>query len=408
LALRARSLNLFALQHPRRRGERLLFVPSPVSDVTHSIFIAGGGGIGRALALLLVEEPSFPCRVVIGDIALDNAKSAARFASTRGDVGAIAMPAEGTSPELTAALKEADAILDCLPGSQAPRLARLAREHGCHYLNLTEYVAETAEVERIGAGAPTCFALQCGIAPGVINTLALKLLGEAREQWGVDRFEAVRMRVGALPLSARAPHWYGWTWSTVGVATEYVEPAIVVRDHKVVTRPALSEREELLIEGRLFEADLTSGGAADLPQALASRVKEIDYKTLRFTGHYAYVDGLLAKLPSGAGRAAALQRELERVVPHCEDDQVVIHAEVEGLDARGARRVVRQSLFAPSIEVAGRRLRAIQSTTAAGIAEVLRLVFAKELTGVLHQSQIDPREFFAGPFVRRAYGNLNG
>jgi hypothetical protein len=35
-------------------------------------------------------------------------------------------------------------------------------------------------------------------------------------------------------------------------------------------------------------------------------------------------------------------------------------------------------------------------------------VFAKELTGVLHQSQIDPREFFAGPFVRRAYGNLNG
>jgi len=374
--------------------------------VSHTIFVAGGGGIGRALALLLLEEPTFPCDVVIGDVQPESAKSAARFASERGAVRALAMPASGSSPELDRVLDEADAILDCLPGAEAPRMARLARDHGCHYLNLTEYVRETEEVERIGAGAPTCFALQCGIAPGVINVLAMHLVEEARRQWGTDRLESVRMRVGALPRSAHAPHWYGWTWSPVGVATEYVEPATVVREHLVTTRPALSEREELLIDGRLFEADLTSGGAADLPRALAARVQRLDYKTLRFPGHYAFVDGLLAHLPSGASRAAALQRELERVVPHCEDDQVVIYADVEGADARGARRILRAAHVAPSLTVAGRHLRAIQSTTAAGIAEVLRLVLAQNLSGVLHQSQIPPREFFAGPFVRLAYGDM--
>ena len=86
-------------------------------------------------------------------------------------------------------LSEADAILDCLPGSQAPRMAQLARDHGCHYLNLTEYVAETNAVLEIAQGADTCFALQCGLAPGYINVLAHHLFQAAMSEWGATRAE---------------------------------------------------------------------------------------------------------------------------------------------------------------------------------------------------------------------------
>lgn len=373
-----------------------------------SVFIAGGGGIGRALALMLLDEPSFPCRVTIGDASLAAAEDAAEFASAAGErPAAVEMPLEGTSEELARVLDGADAILDGLPGSQAPRLARMAREHGCHYLNLTEYVRETDECLRIAAGASTCFALQCGLAPGTINVLGHHLFQEACRDWGVTQVDVLRMRVGALPLHVRGPHMYGWTWSPAGVATEYVEPAIAVRGFETVRLASLSERETLTIGELVLEEDLTSGGAADLPTALAGRVRDLDYKTLRHPGHYEWVEKLLRGLPKVPELPQHLQAAMERSIPRCEDDQVVIYADVEGRDSAGVLRTKKAVQVVPGIEIAGQRLRAIQSTTAAGIAEVLRLVLEQGWTGPVLQSRIPPAAYLhEGPFVRRAYGEL--
>lgn len=373
----------------------------------HSVFIAGGGGIGSALALMLRSEPSFPARVTIGDLSLEAARAAADFATTPGPdpaPRALAMPASGSDTELDAVLADSQALIDCLPGSQAPRMAELAKQHGLHYLNLTEYVAETAQVKEIASGASTCFALQCGLAPGYINVLAHDLFERACTQWGVQAVERVRMRVGALTRHSTPPHYYGWTWSPVGVATEYIEDAHVVRDGESVSLPSLSERARLLVDGIWLEEDLTSGGAADLPDALAGRVRELDYKTLRFPGHYDWVDAQLAELPTGEDRAALLQERMQIAIPHCEDDQVVIYAEVEGRDERGELRAKRASLVVPPLELGGRHLRAIQSTTAAGVAEVLRLIFERGLSGPLLQSEVPTTEYLGGPFVTRAFG----
>ncbi|QDU66681.1 saccharopine dehydrogenase family protein [Engelhardtia mirabilis] len=373
----------------------------------HHVFIAGGGGIGRALALLLRNEPTLPCAVTIGDLSLDAARSAAEFATADGEDPppvAIAMPADGVSAELTAALSSADAIIDCLPGAQAPRMARLALEHGLHYLNLTEYVRETEEIQGLAQGASTCFALQCGLAPGYINVLANSLFERACETWEVNGVDSIAMRVGALTRHATAPHFYGWTWSPVGVATEYVEDAIVVREGETLRVKSLSERRTLLVDGRQFEEDLTSGGAADLPTALAGRVRHLDYKTLRHLGHYAWVDRQLAEIGAGTDRAARLQERMEAAIPHCDDDEVAIFASVEGLDSQGRRRALRRGWVCDPIEVGGRHLRAIQSTTAAGVAETLRLILERGLTGPLLQSQIPTREYLSGPFVRLAFG----
>jgi len=376
-------------------------------DSPRHVFIAGGGGIGRAVALLLLHEPSFPCRVTIGDQSLESARAAAEFAAAGGGpVEGLAMPPGESTRELAAVLERADAILDCLPGSEAPRLARLALRHRCHYLNLTEYVRETEQVLGLAAGAPTAFALQCGLAPGVIDVLGVYLVREARRRFGCERLECLRLRVGALPRSVRAPHYYGWTWSTVGVATEYVRPSIAVRDHRIVSLPSLSERATLIVEGLTLEEDLTSGGAADLPQALARDVRDLDYKTLRYPGHYAWVEGLLRDVPDDGARPAALQAAMEARIPTCEDDQVVIYADVEGRDRSGALRSLKVARVVGGLELAGRRLRAIQSTTAAGLAEVLRLVFLEGRRGPLLQSQLPAEALLAGPFVRLAYGDL--
>lgn len=373
---------------------------------THHVFIAGGGGIGRALALMLLDEPSFSCRVTIGDASVTTAGEAAEFAGVAGPVESIVMPIDGTSPELAACLDGADAVLDCLPGSQAPRIAQMAREADAHYLNLTEYVAETDQVLEIARGASTAFALQCGLAPGTINVLGHHLFIEACSAWGCETVEAMRLRVGALPRHVRSPHFYGWTWSPVGVATEYVKPAVAVRNNRTVELPSLSERATLIVDGVTYEEDLTSGGAADLPGALGEKVRNLDYKTLRFPGHYSWVDGLLMEIPDDSARPGALQEAMEAAVPACQDDQVVIYADVEGRDHAGNLRVMKSARVIPGITVAGRPLRAIQSTTAAGIAEALRIVLEEKRTGPFLQSQIPTGRYLTGPFIRRAYGPL--
>ena len=81
------------------------------------------------------------------------------------------------------------------------------------------------------------------------------------------------MKVGALTKHAVSPHFYGFTWSPVGVATEYLKDCMAIRDGEKVLLPALSEVETIIIDDVTYEDNLTSGGAADLPEAFAGKIK---------------------------------------------------------------------------------------------------------------------------------------
>jgi saccharopine dehydrogenase-like NADP-dependent oxidoreductase len=373
----------------------------------HQVVIAGAGGMGSAVGLLLRELGDFEVDLFVGDSNAERARAAAawiREGSLRpGDVHAFHLPAEGTNGELQEALTHAHILLDCLPGKEAPRMARLARQFDLHYANLTEHVKETEEIQEIAEGSERGFLLQTGLAPGYINVLGHQLFQRFRRENGVETADRLEMRVGALTTNARPPHYYGFTWSSIGVATEYVEPATVIRDFQRCQRPSLSERATVLIDGIAYEEDLTSGGAADLPHALEGKVRHLDYKTLRYPGHYGWVDSLLAQIPEGEDRPDHLLRKMEEVVPFMEDDVVVLYAAVEGRGADGMFRRIEKSRSIRACRVGARPLKAIQSTTTAGLAESARLLLNEKIQGVCLQSQIDPDHFMAGPFVAEIY-----
>jgi saccharopine dehydrogenase-like NADP-dependent oxidoreductase len=375
------------------------------------VFIAGSGGIGRAVGLLLRELGELEVDLILGDAYMEQAESAVAFikqdSQVAGSVTAAKIPFEGNSTELTVTLSGCDLILDCLPGGQAPRVAAWALKHGLHYANLTEYVAETKEIMEMAKDAKTGFALQCGLAPGMINVLAMRLFDDFCERFEVEKVDVVRMRVGALTQNAEAPHFYGFTWSPVGVATEYVKQAEVVRDYKTVLVDSLEQVETLLLDGLAYEEATTSGGAADLPEALAGRVRNLDYKTLRYPGHWAWVKGELAKIGDGPERIDKLQDLMQSNIPEMEDDVVVVYASVEGQGSKGRRHRLDAAYMVLPEHFGGQRLRAIQSTTAAGMAEVARLLLTDEYQGVMLQSALDPELFLNGPYVGAVYGVPN-
>jgi saccharopine dehydrogenase-like NADP-dependent oxidoreductase len=374
----------------------------------HRIFIAGAGGIGRAAGLILAQYSDFEVEIYIGDLQQRVAEAAAQWITSGCShpvkVHPVVMPEDGSNAAMDEALEAAEVLLDCLPGSQAPRMARFAVAFDLHYANLTEYVKESAEVMEIAQGSKRGFVLQTGLAPGFINVLAMHLYQSFTQEHQVTEVEKITMKVGALTKHAQAPHFYGFTWSPIGVATEYLKDCVVVRNGKTRTLPALSECQTIVIDGLTLEDNFTSGGAADLPQALEGKVKDLDYKTLRYPGHYSWVLKQIQSIPED-NRIAILEQIMLDNIPQVEEDMVVVFASVQGKDQYGNLRAIQKSYSIPPMVVGSKTLRAIQSTTAAPLCECARMLLENRWQGPVLQSMIEPLAFLNGKYVSRVYGS---
>lgn len=375
--------------------------------MTKTIFIAGSGGIGEAAALLLREWCDFDVTIVLGDVSDANLQKAVAMVTANSDktsaIETVLMSKDGINDAMKAAFERTDVLLDCSPGGQAPRMARFAVDYKFHYANLTEYVAETDEIIAIAADADTGFILQTGLAPGFINVKAMELYNQFVANYENENVERVAMKVGALTAHAHAPHFYGFTWSPIGVATEYVKDSRVIRNGSITELPALSDRETIVIGARTYEADLTSGGAADLPDFFNGRTKQLDYKTLRYPGHYAWVDKTIDGLGNDGDLPDRLQDVMLNAIPSVEDDLVVVHASVEGFDSTGRRRMLEKAYFVEPLEINNHSLRAIQTTTAAPLCESAMMLLGGGYRGVVLQSQIEPKAFIGGKFIASIY-----
>lgn len=371
------------------------------------IFIAGAGGIGQAAGLILSESNEVNAEIYFGDISQVAIDRAVKFVSEGcghlSRLHGVLMPMKDSNDVLEAALEKCDVILDCLPGSQAPRMARLAIKHGCHYANLTEYVAETNEIMEIAKDADTGFILQTGLAPGFINVLANQLFQDFQEAHKVDQVDHISMKVGALSAHAQAPHYYAFTWSPIGVATEYMKDAVVVNNYITQSIPALSSNETIIIDNITYEDNFTSGGAADLPEAFEGRVKDLDYKTLRYPGHYQWVKETIEGI-AGDDKINMLEKTMLDQIPSVEEDVVIVYSSVKGKDCYGVLRMMEKSYTVNPSKVGDKMLRAIQSTTAGPLCEAAYMLLKGGLKGVILQSQIPAREFLNGPFVKGIYG----
>ena len=377
----------------------------------HTIIIAGAGGIAEAAGLLLMEWSAIPPILFIGNRTFSKAVKVAEWiakgTSTPCKVNAFHLPEEGITDEMQEIFHQSNLILDCLPGIIAPKIAQFAKDFHLHYANLTEYVAETNQIMDLAKDAQTGFVLQTGLAPGYIDLLAHHLFQQFCNDFDVKKVDKLEFKVGALTNHAVAPHYYGFTWSPVGVATEYIKEAIVLRNFKKTTLPSLSERATIIINGIAYEDDLTSGGAADLPDALLGKVGALDYKTLRHPSHYSWVQKQLSTITGNTTDTIKnLQQKMEASIPHIEDDQIVLYAAVEGKDNLGVlrRREISKRILPQT--VGKHQLRAIQTTTAAPLIQSAQLLLENSRSGIILQSQITPWPFLNGNYIVPVYGKV--
>ncbi|MDQ3063980.1 MAG: saccharopine dehydrogenase, partial [Acidobacteriota bacterium] len=135
----------------------------------------------------------------------------------------------------------------------------------------------------------------------------------------------------------------------------------------------------------------------------------------RHVGHYGWVESVIERIAAEENilnkyeheeLPAKLLVEFLREVPAVEDDFVLVHASVNGFDLRGTRQMIEKAFFVEPLEINGKTLRAIQTTTAAPLIESAMMLLLGDYKGVILQSQINPQKFLQGNFVSRIYKTI--
>jgi saccharopine dehydrogenase-like NADP-dependent oxidoreductase len=374
----------------------VVFGSPPMQD----ILVLGAGKIGALISGLLAESGSY--RVQLADSVPGVAKSVAK-AHRLDTIEAFDLDA-GDKEALTQHVREHKpaALVSSLPYFCNVAVAEVARAEGLHYFDLTEDVAVTAAVRKIGTGATAAFVPQCGLAPGFISIAANELIQH------FDELRSVKLRVGALPQHPNNVLKYSLTWSTDGVINEYGNVCNAIVDGKEVGVLPLEGLESIEIDGKLYEAFNTSGGLGSLAETYGDRVKTMNYKTIRYPGHCEQMRLLMYGLKLNDDRDT-LKRILEKSVPQTLQDVVIIYAAVTGMQDGEFREENYVNKVYPQV-VAGRLWSAIQITTAAGICAIIDIVLSDpdNYHGFVAQEQFSLADVLENRFGRYfAHGGDN-
>lgn len=341
------------------------------------------------IATLLTQSGDYHVR--IGDT---DAEALSRLRKKLG-VETVLVDATSTD-QLLQAMSGMQAVISALTFSLNPSVARAALVAGVSYFDLTEDVETTAAVRSLAIQARPgqIFMPQCGLAPGFVGIVANHL---------AQRFEVVdslMLRVGALPEFPTNSLKYNLTWSTDGLINEYCNPCDVIHQGERQNVWPLEGLEHLSIDGVEYEAFSTSGGLGTLCETYQGRVRELNYKTVRYIGHRDRMLFLLDELRLREKRPL-LKQILEDALPRTLQDVVIVFCTATGM--RDGQRVQLWDARKVYHQQHGDEVwSAIQITTAAGICAALDMHIGGLLpaTGFVRQEQVEFPAFLENRFGR--------
>jgi len=374
------------------------------------ILVLGAGRMGLGAAYDLARNSEGVRAVTVADV--DGGRALA-VCETLGDPRVRPAQLDVTDgARVVELMRGHDAAVSCVTYFHNLQLARAAVEAGTNFCDLggnNSVVDAELALDEEARAAGINVVPDCGLAPGMVSVLAEH--GAAR----FSQLDELHIRVGGLPQHPRPPLDYQIVFSVEGLINEYVERARVIRGGHVVEVESMTEVESLEFPepfGRM-EAFQTSGGTSTLPETFAGRVRELDYKTIRYPGHCErfklLIDlGLCGSDPVEAGGAGVAPRRLLgellcRHLPADEPDVVLIRLEfvgrLAGGDGRAAR--LRYDIIDRFDERAG--LSAMQRTTSFPASIIAQMTARGETTrkGAVPQERCVPADAFVAELARR-------
>lgn len=366
-----------------------------------NILVLGAGRMGLGAVYDLAHQSDVE-RVTVADMSLERAQAIAARVGKKVTAAQI----DCSDHDAVVALMRGHAsTISCVNYWLNERLARAAIEAGTNFCDLggnNSVVDAELALDEEAKKAGVNIIPDCGLAPGMVAVL----VAHAIER--VENAEEVHIRVGGLPQDPRPPLDYQLVFSVEGLINEYIEPARVIRDGEIVEIESMTEIELLEFPdpfGRM-EAFQTSGGTSTLVETYLGKVRELDYKTIRYPGHCTkfktMIDlGLCSSAPIDVDGVTVKPRRvlgelLVKNLPHDGPDVVLVRVEVAG----GGKRLRYDIIDRQDMKTG---LSAMMRTTAFP-ASIVALMMARGQTtskGALPQERCIPPQQFMDELAAR-------
>ena len=320
-----------------------------------------------ALHDLITSDDS--THVVVADMHPHLATAVARYPSGR--VRAVQLDARD-EPRVIASMRDADVVVEALPGPFALRMGQLAAECGVSLVSSMYFrdpqatdptvIAATdraiGEIARLAKQKDLVILTEFGLDPGLDLILGVEALR------GFDDVREFRAYGAGLPAAnARGnPLSYKFSWSPMGVMRSYRRPARVITDGVAVEidpttlfEPPRVHRLEVPALGAPLEC-FANGDAVHYAElfGLRGHVREMARYTGRLPGHCAFWDVMVKSgfldttsvavdgvpVVPMAFTAALLASQPQFQYAPGEQDIAFIRVDVSGLRKGTGRRVV--------------------------------------------------------------------
>jgi len=244
------------------------------------VLVLGAGRMGHGAVYDLVHNSPDVTEITVADRYLHKAEEIA--AAVGGNVTACHIDVANYD-DVIELFSGHDSVISCVNYWYNAVLSKAAIETKANFCDLggnnyivDEQLALNASAREAGINIIP----DCGLAPGMVSILAMH--GAAR----FDTVDEIHIRVGGLPQHPQPPLDYQLVFSVEGLINEYIEVARVIRDGEITQIESMTELESLEFDGfPQLEAFQTSGGTSTLPDTFIGKVKELDYKTIRYAGH---------------------------------------------------------------------------------------------------------------------------
>ena len=365
------------------------------------MLVLGAGRMGLGAVHDLVSQPDVD-GVTVADFDLSKAEQiAARYP---GKVRAAQIDCNDQAAVVELMRGHASAI-SCVNYWLNERLAMAAIEARTHFCDLggnNDVVDAELALDDKARAAGINIIPDCGLAPGMVAVLV------AHGATKFEKLDEVHIRVGGLPQDPKPPLDYQLVFSVEGLINEYIEPARVIRGGTITTIESMTEVESLEFPPPFgtMEAFQTSGGTSTLVETYLGKVRELDYKTIRYPGHCAKFKTMI---DLGLCSSALLEVDGVRVkprrvlgellvknLPHDEPDVVLVRVELVGEGRRLRYDIIDR--YDPETG-----LSAMMRTTAFP-ASIVALMMARGQTtsrGALPQERCIPPDLFMDELAKR-------
>lgn len=362
--------------------------------------------MGHGAAYDLIHNSPQVTAVTVADF--DLAKAVAAAEKIGGERIAAAQIDASNYEAVAKLMTPYDSAISCVNYWYNVELARAAIETETNFCDLggNNYIVdEQLALNDEAKNAGISIIPDCGLAPGMVSILAMH--GANR----LDDVEEIHIRVGGLPQNPQPPLDYQLVFSVEGLINEYIEVARVIRGGEIKEVESMTELESLSFDNfPALEAFQTSGGTSTLPETFLGKIRELDYKTIRYSGHCekfkTMIDlGLCSSEEILVDYAKLTPRKvfgelLQKHLPADEPDYVLVRLEFAGTK-NGERKSFRYDIVDEFDEATG--LSAMMRTTAFPASIIAQMMARGDVLerGATPQEKAIDAEKFVAELARR-------